>query len=125
MPGLAPAERARLYEENWRRAFALTQDAYARGAESNPRVVFTLAILYAVRPGGSNLDRALLFLERAIRDERTYLTRALGEPAFSSLRDVRNEPFASRFRDLLAKYRSRSGPLDARRGPYDPNVFIE
>jgi tetratricopeptide (TPR) repeat protein len=125
MPGLGPAERERLYEENWRRAFELTEQAYAAAGESNPRIVFTLAILHAVRPGASNRDRALFLLERAIGGERAYLTRAQQDPAFSAFLEPRNEPHYSRFRELVDRYRSLSAESAALKGPYNPDVFIE
>ena len=125
MPGLTPGERERLYEENWQRALDLTQRAYAAAGEANPRITFTLAILHAVRENDSNRDRALIFLERAIQGERTYLTRAQAEPAFSFFRDPRNEQYYSRFQDLLDRYRSRSSQSGALQGPYDPDIFIE
>ena len=125
LPGLTAVDRARLYETNMRQALAATERAYAVEGDANPRITFTLAILHAVRDNAIGRDRALQFLERAMQWARAYVPRAEAEPAFAFFRDPRNEPYHTRFQDLLERYRIRSSAFGAREQPYDPSVFVE
>ena len=124
---LAPGERDRLYDENLKRAIATTEQAYQTTHDTNPRVTFTLSILHAGRKGATKQDResALDFLKRALQRERSYVLRAQSEPAFEFFRDLRNEPYHTRFQELLDQYRPRSSQFGARQGSYDPKVFVE
>lgn len=124
-PGLAQAERERLFNANLRLAFDCTEKAYAAEGDANPRITFTLAILHAVRGTNDDRDRALNFLEKAILAERSYLTHAQADPAFAYFRDLRNEPYYGRFQNLISRYRVRSSQFGALQGPYDPKVFVE
>lgn len=64
-------------------------------------------------------------LERSLQKERLYVTRAEKEQAFAVFRERANEPYYSRFKDLLDRYRPVAGTLGARSGLYDPNTYNE
>ena len=125
LSGRAAADRERLYDMNMRQALAATERAYEVEGDANPQITFTLAILHAVRDNAASRDSALLFLERAMQWARAYVPRAEAEPAFAFFRDARNEPYHTRFQELLERYRVRTATVGARQGPYDPRVFVE
>jgi tetratricopeptide (TPR) repeat protein len=125
LPGLAPAERERLYKENMGRAQAATEQAYDTEGDSNPRITFQMAILAAAQGDTRGRERALDFLERAMQWERAYVVRAQAEPAFEYFRDPGHEPDHTRFQQLIERYRLRPSRFGARQEPYDPKVFVE
>ena len=84
---------------------------------------------------GATIDR-----DPALRAEVVYYTRRFSDlllslsgllvetgrvTAFAFFRDPRNEPYHTRFQDLLERYRIRSTAFGAREQPYDPSVFVE
>jgi tetratricopeptide (TPR) repeat protein len=125
MASLASEERQRLYQEDMSRALEAAASALEVEGDANPRITFTLAILHAVREEAGSRDLALEFLEKAMQWERSYVMRAQAEPAFAFFRDARNEPYHSRFDQLIERYRVRSTRFGPRQESYDPKVFIE
>lgn len=135
MPGLEDAARKQLVAENIQRALNIALEASPEVRDENPRVSFTLALLYTKKGELEPLlevrkrdwDGALKYLEAAIRRERTYIVRAEKDPAFSTFRDKKNQPYQKHFSDLLEHYRPAAedgfGPrLEA---VFDPTIFSE
>jgi len=128
-PRLSKAEKNRLFQEYWQKALDLTLRA-AQREKGNPRIPFTLAILYAevrdfekVLPGKGGGP-----LERALRQNPFYVLRAEKERAFASVRDnPTNEPYYSRFWELLERYRPPQQGRFAteQEAQYDPRRFYE
>lgn len=122
LPGLSPQEKEPLYKENFQKALDLTLKAYEND-DSNPRISFTLAILYADQ---QDWDNSLLYLERAILRNRINVVRAEKERAFGFFRNPLNEPEHSRFITLLDHYRPLLSKFNEElQGGFDPTIFWE
>ena len=124
LPGLRAEERERLYQEHLQRALDLTLVAYQHEGDDNPRIPFTLAILYAKM---GQLEQALEELERAVQKERIYRVRAAADPAFAVFRNDPTTPYHARFVALLDRYRPPAlGGFGARlEATFDPTHFSE
>jgi tetratricopeptide (TPR) repeat protein len=123
MPDLEPAERQGRFQERVRRALDLTLKAYGVEGDQNPRITFTLAILYSAR---KDWDKALDFLESSFKREKTYPIRARTEGAFEFFRDPANGRFHKRFNELIESYQPVStGQFGVRLGRFSPAVFSE
>jgi tetratricopeptide (TPR) repeat protein len=119
MPDLTPAEKARLFEINFQKALSLTLDAYRAQGESDPRVSFTLAVLYAE---SGKLADSLFYLEKAVRRNPFYITRAEKERAFQVFRESSHREFF----DILNRYRPAQGRFGLQHEPdYNPGIFAE
>lgn len=113
--------RETLYQEHLAQALALTLQAYDREGDKNPRVPFTLGILYATR---GELDAALRYVEQALRRDQLYVVRAEDEPAFRVFQT--QAPYDARFQALLDAYRPPQGKFGASsEATYDPSIFNE
>jgi len=122
LPGLSPQEKERLYKENFQMALELTLKAYEKD-DNNPRIPFTLAILYAVQ---RDWGHSLSYLESAMQRDRTYVVRAEKERALAIFQDRLNEPYYSQFANLLGRYRPVQGKFSAElRGEFNPTIFLE
>lgn len=113
--------RETLYQEHLAQALALTRQAYDREGDKNPRVPFTLGILYATQ---GELDSALRYVEQALRRDHLYVVRAEVEPAFRVFQT--RAPYDARFQALLDSYRPPQGKFGASsEAAYDPTIFNE
>ncbi len=122
LSSLSPQEKERLYRESLQKALELTLKAYKKD-DSNPRISFTLAILYAEQRDWNN---SLEYMERAIQMDRAYVIRAEKERAFTVFRDRSNEPHHAHFVSLLDRYWPARGKFSAElRGEFDPKSFPE
>lgn len=123
MPGLEPSERQRRFQQKVEEALALTLKAFEREKDQNPRITFTLAILYSAK---QEWNKALEYLELSFKREKTYPFRAKGDPAFEFFRDPAHEPFHARFDQLIASYQPLpSGQFGVRLGRFSRDVFSE
>lgn len=110
------------YRENLDKAVELTRAAYEREGDTNPRIPFSLAIFAATE---GKPDEALKLLERTLEADRLYVVRAEHEAGFRTLRDRANEPYFSRFRALLDRYRPARTRLGEPSASYDRSIFNE
>lgn len=122
--GLSPEDHRRLVDSNIQRALDLTLAAAQCEGDINPRVPFTLAILYTVTREPAT---ALQYLARAVQQEPLYVVRADYEPAFEFFRNPAHEPYHTEFLDLLKQYRPHAQGRRAERveEPFNPCIFWE
>jgi len=110
------------YRKHLDKAIELTEEAYEREGDTNPRIPFSLAIFYAEI---GDLENALTMLERACAVEPFYVVRAEKEQAFDVFRDPQKEVYHSKYQALLERHRARQHALGSPSSTYDPNVYNE
>lgn len=109
------------YRKHLDKAIELTEEAYQREGDANPRIPFSLAIFYAEK---GDLENALAMLERACAVEPFYVVRAEKEQAFDVFRDPESTDH-SKYQVLLLRHRVRQHALGSPSSTYDPTVFNE
>lgn len=120
MPSLTEKKRKQLVDLNFEKVLTLTLEAERKQGESNPRVPFTLAVIYAEI---GEMDKVLEKLELAFHLNPLYVIRAEKERAFEVFRKIPN----SEFEKLLKRFH----PLSRGKFGYDhetefnPKIFSE